>query len=125
MNRDIDLRFTRHPVTGDVAVKTGRAALLQSVRNLVLTASGDWKAEQGIGAGAARVLGENDIDVLRGVNLEREIRYQIETFEPRVELKKVQTISEVGKHRIRVIILFVEVNQTEVITYDDYIDVLI
>lgn len=125
MNRDFDLKFTKHPVTGDVAMKTGNNALLQSVRNLVLTASGDWKAQQGIGVGVHRMLGENDIDVLTGVGLERVIREQLQTFEPRIELKDVSVRAPAGSNSLRVTVTFYEVNSVEPVLFEEYIKVLI
>ncbi|AKJ73786.1 putative baseplate wedge subunit [Salmonella phage 38] len=83
--KDIDLKFGMHPVTKDVTKKTGVYAVLQSVRNIVMTTVGDWPTYPSIGAGLYTMLGENtnptiQVDVktklkTRLLYLNRERRY--------------------------------------------------
>lgn len=117
--KDIDLQFKRHPVTNDLVVRTGNSALLQSVRNIVLTSNREWKTAQGLGAGAYNNLGENAGEVMNGLNLQQSIVQQITEFEPRVELKTVEVVEE--NHRQRVIVQFSPVNTTEIVTFDEFV----
>lgn len=123
--KDFDLEFNRHPMTGDVSVRSGNDALLQSVRNIVLTALGDLKAEQGFGVGFESLLGENDVDVIGNISIQDQIYRQVERFEPRVELKSVTVRAMPDRHKLKVSVVFMPVNVDEIVKFDDYLDVLI
>ena len=62
--KDIDLRFTPHPVTGDVVRKSGIDAILQSIRHLVMTAEGEFVGELDIGGGTFKLLFKNNTPLL-------------------------------------------------------------
>lgn len=121
---DFDLKFKRHPVTGDLVQRNDTNAILQSVRNLVLTATGDWKAEQGIGAGVDSLLGENFNNVLGLLKVKQNITFQLEQFEPRIELKAVDVSFTNDGHGLMVVILFLVRNTNRVLEFKDTIDVL-
>lgn len=88
--RDIDLKFTRHPITGDVAQKSDNSAIAQSIRELVLTSVGDWGygADREIGGNVYDLLGEN-YHPLTGQNIRGAVFEVVTSFEPRVELRDV------------------------------------
>lgn len=121
---DFDLKFKRHPVTGDLVQRNDTSAILQSVRNLVLTATGDWKAEQGIGAGVDSLLGENFNNVLGLLNVKQNIVFQLEQFEPRIELKAVDVSFTNDGHGLLVVVLFLVKNTNRVLEFKDTINVL-
>lgn len=86
---DLDLDFTAHPATGDVARKTGVEAIKRSVRNLVLTNFYERPFQPHIGSNALALLFENATP-LTAVNLQNAIKEVIENFEPRVELLGIE-----------------------------------
>ena len=49
--KDVDLKFGMHPVTKDVTMKSGKWAVLQSVRNIVMSSAGEWRTLPDMGAG--------------------------------------------------------------------------
>ncbi|QZI90517.1 hypothetical protein MYOV003v1_p0193 [Vibrio phage 207E48.1] len=86
--KDIDLAMKPHPVTKDLVVRTDARAVMQSIRELVLTTQGEWQADRNIGAGANRLLGEN-ADPMVLANLKSAIEDNVRQYEPRADLKSV------------------------------------
>ena len=108
--RDLDLDFTRHPVSGDVAMKNNTEAVKRSLRNLVLTNPREKFFHPEIGSGVRNLLFENFTPVVR-VKLERNIRTLIENYEPRVVLEDVTVFFEERDNRLEVSIRFQVVGQ--------------
>ena len=108
--RDLDLDFTRHPVSGDVAMKNNTEAIKRSLRNLVLTNPREKFFHPEIGSGVRNLLFENFTPVVR-VKLERNIRTLIENYEPRVVLEDVTVFFEERYNRLEVSIRFQVVGQ--------------
>ena len=86
--RDLDLNFTRHPVTNDVAVRVGDQAVIRSVRNLVNLNFYEKPFHSEIGGAVRQLLFEN-LSPLTAQNLKDQIVKVIENFEPRVKLIEV------------------------------------
>jgi len=85
---DIDLKFERHPVTGDVTKKIGVRAVMQSVRNIVMTSMKEWETMPGMGAGIYRLQGENTTPTIQ-VDVKNKIEDALSQYEERVELEDV------------------------------------
>lgn len=107
---DLDLRFTAHPVSGDVTRKRGVDALLQSIRNLVLTAEGEFVGELDVGGGAYRLLFKNN-DPLLAYTLQDRISKVIEDHEPRVRLKEVLVNNTSDRASVFVTVRFYALDQ--------------
>lgn len=86
--RDLDLNFTRHPVTKDVATRVGDQAIIRSVRNLVNLNFYEKPFHPEIGGAVQQLLFEN-ITPLTAQNLKDQIIRLIQNFEPRVKLIEV------------------------------------
>ena len=108
--RDLDLDFTRHPVSGDVAMKNNTEAIKRSLRNLVLTNPREKFFHPEIGSGVRNLLFENFTPVVK-IKLERNIRTLIENYEPRVVLEDVTVFFEERDNRLEVSIQFQVVGQ--------------
>lgn len=81
--KDLDLDFIAHPITGDVAKKTGVDAIVQSMKSLVLTNFYDRPFRPYIGSNASKLLFEN-MDAITARLLEETIMQTIANYEPRV-----------------------------------------
>ena len=55
---DIDLDFTRNPITGDVSIKTDGQAVLRSIKNIVNTMFGEKKFDPTFGGNIRQLLFE-------------------------------------------------------------------
>ena len=89
---DLDLTFTRNPVTGDVSFSFDDQSVIRSVRNLLLTNFNERLFQPDLGSNVDAYLFENTT-AITAASLETEIRNTILNFEPRVNLISVQVLS--------------------------------
>lgn len=83
--KDLDLMFTAHPVTGDVARKYDENAIKQAVKNLILTQNFERPFHSEIGSQVRALLFENATPMTKAL-LKKTITDVINNFEPRVNL---------------------------------------
>lgn len=110
--RDVDLNFTKHPVTGDVSKLIGDEAVKQSLKNLVLTRFFERAFDPEKGCGVHTLLFDN-ITPITTITIENTIRDVINNYEPRVELISVVATPVPDQHKYDVTILFTILNQPE------------
>lgn len=118
--KDIDLTFNAHPTTGDVSVRSGTRAVMQSLREIILTTAGDWDYGESrrMGVGISDMLGEN-VGPLDSINIKDAIEEQVGIYEPRVELENVVVGSTVSQpNTLRIQISFYIINQPDVQTME-------
>ena len=82
---DIDLNFTKNPVSGDVNILTDDVAVKRSVRNLVLTSRWERLMQPEIDSRVSDRLFEN-ITPLTEVRIEQSIRSTLNRYEPRIDV---------------------------------------
>lgn len=85
---DLDLNFTKHPVTRDVTVKVDDEAIKASIRNLVLTSNYEKPFHSEIGSQLPALLFE-PASPITALLIQRAIIQTITNFEPRVTLTDV------------------------------------
>ena len=83
--KDIDLNFTRHPVTNDIGTIEDVIAIKRSVRNLIQTNYYERPFHPELGCGIREMLFENYTPVI-SVYLKRKIEEVLINHEPRIEL---------------------------------------
>ena len=88
---DIDLDFTRNPITGDVSIKTDGQAVLRSIKNIVNTMFGEKKFDPTFGGNIRQLLFE-PIGPTTTLKMEDAIKRSIITFEPRAILETVRVL---------------------------------
>jgi hypothetical protein len=108
---DLDLNFTMHPVTHDVARKYDEEAIKQSVKNLVLTQNYERPFHSDVGSQIRGLLFEPATPMLN-VMLKRAISDTIINFEPRVKLKDVVVNMSPDNNAVDVAIYFTIINTT-------------
>jgi phage baseplate assembly protein W len=79
---DLDMMFTRQPVTGDVAMSYDDQAVIRSVKQLLLTEYYERPFQPLVGTNLSGILFEN-VDDLNSSVIADEIVLAIENFEPR------------------------------------------
>lgn len=109
--RDFSLDFSRHPVTGDLVTKNDASAILQSIKNLVLTSYGEILMEPNIYGGVGELLFSLNNN-LQLNTLRKKITETITNHEPRVELEKV-VVGSTDIHTISVYVEFYILNQPD------------
>jgi len=93
MRKDIDLNFSIHPLTGDLAMKTGKSAIEQSMKNLLLTSYYERGFNIEIGSDIQSSIFEN-FSVLMQQTIKNNIVRLIDNFEPNVEVVEVMVSME-------------------------------
>ncbi len=113
--RDMDISFSTHPITGDLAMKSDIPAVIQSVRSLLLTVPGEILWEPNIGGGVGRLMFEPNDTMLR-MQLYDKITNTINRFETRIELTKLDIQTFENGYGIYVGLTFYMLNSPEPIT---------
>ena len=116
--KDLNLFFTKHPMTADVSKVTDVQAIKRSVRNLVLTNKGERLFHPEIGGNVRQSLFQN-FTPISVIELQSAITDVIRTYEPRVILEEVvvneATALDLDANRLRIIVQFSLVNIPNVI----------
>ena len=114
---DLDLDFTRNPITNDVSLKFNDEAVKRSVRNIVLTNSGEKPYIPEFGGNIKASLFENFTPVTV-VTLKGQIETAIRNFEPRANLLKVEVTERIDSNELIVSIVFSILNSQDPITLE-------
>ena len=85
---DLDLRFTKQPGTGDLSMVYDDRAVINSVKNLLLTNFYERPWQPSIGSNIDAMLFEN-IDTLMETTIAQDIKNVINNYEPRVTIQKI------------------------------------
>ena len=86
--KDIDLNFTRHPVTNDIGTIEDVIAIKRSVRNLIQTNYYERPFHPELGCGIRQLLFEN-YTPMTSIFLKRKIEEVLQNYEPRVNLTSI------------------------------------
>ena len=113
--RDLDLSFTRHPVTDDIVKKSDIEAVKFAVKNLLLTSKYEVPFHPEIGSTIVNQLFENYTIAMKSI-VTYEIASVIQNYEPRAVILDVKFDAIPHEHKINLTILFKMVNVSEPIT---------
>ena len=107
--KDINLNFSKHPITGDISKLTNVEAVKRSVRNLVNTNFYECPFHPEIGSDVRSILFEPVSPLIADV-LIRYVEDVINNFEPRAELISVIVSPDIDRNAYGVTIEFYLVN---------------
>lgn len=110
--KDLDMNFTIHPVRKDVNKLLAERAVINSIKNIVLTAHYEKPFDPDFGSNIRRLLFEN-LDTLTASAIEREIAETVKTYEPRVNLLETIARADFENNGFKVDMKFMIVNQTQ------------
>jgi phage baseplate assembly protein W len=119
--KDIDLNFTAHPITGDLAKKVGDAAIIQSMKNLLSISKYEKLFQPRIYSNLRAQLFE-PLDNITSSAIGNEIRNVIANWEPRVDLTEVQVTPEYDMNGYTVQLTFFIVNSSDPITVELFLE---
>ena len=102
---DLNLLFTKHPVTADVTKKNDEEAVKASLRNLISTKHYERPFHPEIGCQVYNLLFENFNPITAQV-MKKTIYDAINKFEPRVTVLDVKIREDVDKNDLSVDIIF-------------------
>ena len=112
---DLDFNFTKHPVTGDVAVKLNENAIIGAVKNIVLTNRGERRFTPTFGSSILSQLFE-PLDDMTAMNIKDEILTSITNHEPRVKVDYVNVTPNFDADGFDVTIRFYLLNSIRPVT---------
>lgn len=118
---DLDLNFNIHPVRKDINKFKGEYAIVNSLKNLILTNHYERPFHPEIGSNIRRMLFEN-VDVIVAAQLEREIEETVTNFEPRAKISKVIAIPSPDENKYSVRIEFFVINNPNPITINFFLE---
>ena len=107
--KDLDLNFTRNPVTNDVTKIEDVDAVKRSVRNLVQTNFYERPFHPELGCGVRELLFENFTPVT-GIFIRRKVEEVITNFEPRARISQVAVNEQPDRNGIEVTVYFYVMN---------------
>ena len=118
---DLDLNFTIHPVNKDINRNIGEMAVINSVKNLILTNHYERPFQPNIGSNVRRLLFES-LDNITATSIESEIRQTILNYEPRVNLSKLNVVADYDNNGFKVLMEFFIANRTTPITINFFLE---
>lgn len=113
--KDLNLSFTRHPITEDVTVKSDEEAVKFALKNLLLTRNFEVPFHPEIGSSLTSQLFENYNIAMKNI-VAQEISTVILNYEPRAEVLDVLFEATPSRNQITISIIFRMVNVSEPIT---------
>jgi phage baseplate assembly protein W len=119
--RDLDLNFKIHPIRKDINKHTAEMAVINSIKNLVMTQHYEVPFQPEVGSNIQKLLFE-PLDSVTGSLVEMEIKQTIQNFEPRVSVSKVQVFPNYDKNGFSVGMEFYIINRTEPITIQFFLE---
>jgi phage baseplate assembly protein W len=112
---DLDLNFIIHPVRKDINKNVGIQAVINSVKNLLLTAHYEKPFHPEIGSNIRKMLFE-PLDAIVAVDLQNEIEETLNNYEPRVRIRKLIVSPNFDRDGFEVYLEFNVLNRTEPVT---------
>ena len=110
--KDLSVTFKSHPVTDDLLVVKDKAAIFQSIRNLLLTRKGERPFQPNIGSGLETALFE-PLDYGSAAIIRQEVRECLKNYEPRIRVSQVTVIPDDQNNGYEVDLQFVIVGRDD------------
>lgn len=118
---DLDLDFTRHPVTNDVVRKLNVESIKRSVKNLILTNKYERLFHPEIGSGIASLLFEL-VSPTTATVLESTIRQTLNNYEPRIIINTITILGDIDRNGYNVTIVFTTINTLQPVTIEFFLE---
>ena len=118
---DLDLDFTRHPITDDINKKRSVEAIKRSVRNLLQTNKYERPFNPELGSGINGLLFELVSPTTANV-LDLTIREVIENYEPRVIIQSIRVQGDIDRNGYHITIEFTTINTLQPVTIELFLE---
>ena len=113
--KDLDLNFMVHPIRKDINKVTNQMAVINSIKNIILTSHYEKPFQPEIGSNVRRLLFEN-MDTITATTLEKEIAQTIKNYEPRANISRLNVGPDYENNGFNVYMEFYVINRTNPIT---------
>jgi phage baseplate assembly protein W len=115
------LNFNIHPVRKDVNIYKNEFAIINSIKNLVLTNHYERPFQPEIGSNIRRLLFEQ-VDSITAAQIEREITEVIGNFEPRAQVSRVDAVPSPDENLYKIRLEFFLINSSEPVTINFFLE---
>lgn len=112
---DLDLNFNSHPIKKDVTKVVDELAVINSIKNLLLTNHYERPFQPDLGSNVRKLLFDN-MDKITASALERQITDVLRNFEPRAQITYINILPDFDNNSYNVSMEFRIINQTEPIS---------
>lgn len=119
--KDLDLSFNIHPVKKDINKHVGEYAIINSLKNLILTNHYERPFQPDIGSNIRKLLFE-PLDIVTSAALEREIESVLGNYEPRARISRLNLIPDYENNGYKTEMEFYIINRTEPITINFFLE---
>jgi len=119
--KDLDLSFTIHPIRKDINTYKNEYAVINSVKNLILTNHYERPFQPEIGSNIRRLLFEQ-VDSVTAAQIERDIVETISNFEPRVKVSKVIASAAPDDNGYKILLEFFIINNPNPISINFFLE---
>ena len=119
--KDLDLKFLVHPVRKDINKHLSEYAVINSVKNLILTNHYERPFQPELGSNIRRLLFEN-IDSVIAAQIEREIVETISNFEPRAQVSRATAVAAPDENKYNVELEFFIINNPNPVTINFFLE---
>jgi phage baseplate assembly protein W len=118
---DLDLNFTKHPITKDVARKTKENAIIASVKNILYTNYNERPFNPSFGSNIKGILFE-PVDNITAIDLDTEIRLALTNYEPRIKIDALQCNPDYDNNGYQIYLRFFLLNSIKPITISVFLE---
>jgi len=118
---DLDLDFSRNPVTHDISKIEDVDAVKRSVKNLIQTNFYERPFRPELGSGVRQMLFEPFMPLTKTF-LKRKIEEVLANYEPRAKVEQVAIDDEPDKNRIKATIYFYVINSDEPVVVSTFLE---
>jgi phage baseplate assembly protein W len=119
--KDLDLNFNIHPVRKDINTHSNEYAIVNSIKNLVLTNHYERPFQPNIGSNIRQLLFDN-LDAVTAAGIQREIEETINNFEPRAGISNVNVLAAPDENGYKVELEFFVLNNTSPVTINFFLE---
>lgn len=119
--KDLDLNFLIHPVRKDINKHKDEMAVINSIKNLMMTNHYERPFQPDLGSNVRRLLFEN-LDKITAISMEREIRQVVENYEPRAQIKTLDILPDTDNNGFSVRMEFYIMNMTDPVTINFFLE---
>jgi len=119
--KDLDMNFIIHPIKKDINKIVGEKAIINSIKNLLLTNHYERPFQPHLGSNIRKLLFE-PLDALVARSLEIEIKTVLQNFEPRVQVISIRVSPQLEKNAFQVTLEFQPLNTLAPITINFFLE---
>ena len=118
---DFDMDFTVHPSHGDLSTVKKSTAISRSIRNLLSTKMNERLFQPNLDSGIEILLFEN-FNKLTSCRLERAIKFAIDKYEPRADVRNITVKADEESNAYLVSITYIPNNDPQEANLEVYLE---